>query len=66
MAESKIEQAKKGRISMKYRELGNTGSKVSEIGIGMAKRMKKILAVDDEQDIRTLLKEYLELEGYLV
>ncbi len=28
--------------------------------------MKKILAVDDEQDIRTLLKEYLELEGYLV
>ena len=28
--------------------------------------MKKILAVDDEQDIRTLLKESLELEGYLV
>ena len=28
--------------------------------------MKKILAVDDEQDIRNLLKECLELEGYLV
>lgn len=28
--------------------------------------MKKILAVDDERDIRKLLKEYLELEGYLV
>ncbi len=28
--------------------------------------MKKILAVDDEQDIRNLLKESLELEGYLV
>lgn len=28
--------------------------------------MKKILAVDDEQDIRKLLKEYLEMEGYLV
>ncbi len=28
--------------------------------------MKKILVVDDEQDIRRLLKEYLELEGYLV
>ncbi|WP_075721052.1 response regulator transcription factor [Roseburia sp. 499] len=28
--------------------------------------MKKILVVDDETDIRKLLKEYLELEGYLV
>ena len=28
--------------------------------------MKKILVVDDEQDIRKLLKEYLEMEGYLV
>ncbi|MCI8482866.1 MAG: response regulator transcription factor [Lachnospiraceae bacterium] len=28
--------------------------------------MKKILAVDDEQEIRTLLKEYLEMENYLV
>lgn len=28
--------------------------------------MKKILVVDDEADIRNLLKEYLELEGYLV
>lgn len=28
--------------------------------------MKKILVVDDEQDIRNLLKECLELEGYLV
>jgi len=28
--------------------------------------MKKMLVVDDEQDIRQLLKEYLEMEGYLV
>ena len=28
--------------------------------------MKKILAVDDEQDIRTILKESRELEGYLL
>lgn len=28
--------------------------------------MKKILVVDDETDIRKLLKEYLESEGYLV
>ena len=28
--------------------------------------MKKILVVDDESDIRKLLKEYLELEDYLV
>ncbi|TGY95883.1 response regulator transcription factor [Petralouisia muris] len=28
--------------------------------------MKKILAADDEQDIRNLLKESLEMEGYLV
>ncbi len=28
--------------------------------------MKKILAVDDEPDIRNLLKESLEMEGYLV
>lgn len=28
--------------------------------------MKKILVVDDEADIRKLLKEYLEMEGYLV
>lgn len=28
--------------------------------------MKKILVVDDEQDICKLLKEYLEMEGYLV
>ncbi len=28
--------------------------------------MKKILVVDDEADIRNLLKEYLELERYLV
>lgn len=28
--------------------------------------MKKILVVDDEADIRNLLKEYLELEGYFV
>lgn len=27
---------------------------------------KKLLIVDDEADIRTLLKEYLELEGYRV
>ena len=28
--------------------------------------MKKILVADDEADIRSLLKESLELEGYLV
>lgn len=28
--------------------------------------MKKILVVDDEQEIRKLLKEYLEMEGYLI
>lgn len=28
--------------------------------------MKKILVADDEQDIRRLLKECLEMEGYLV
>lgn len=28
--------------------------------------MKKILVVDDEHDIRSMLKEYLEMEGYLV
>ncbi len=28
--------------------------------------MKKILVVDDEKDIRGMLKEYLEMEGYLV
>ena len=27
--------------------------------------MKKILAVDDEEGIRTLLKESLEMEGYV-
>lgn len=28
--------------------------------------MKQILIIDDEADIRSMLKEYLEMEGYLV
>lgn len=28
--------------------------------------MKRILVIDDETDIRSMLKEYLEMEGYLV